>query len=661
MVKSTLACGLQECLSKEWMGDNFSDFRVVVDGSEYFCHKFILSACSTFFKTLLGSDFREKKDECVELKNMSKETFDVIINAIYKGVDDLTKDNIISVWQATHMLHIPFLIEECERFVLENMSQDNYTTFYKTAVLLNSKCVISLAVGFMKENFEQFCKTETFLELSYPVLYSLVDDDTLNVNSEDLVLESIVNWVSYVNIKPGKIDAIDCKSCEAVTRSLSKSNSPKNCLLKVFPETNTQENYLDKLVVEKCFEDIEAEIKADNKSFHIKKELAERLSNNNSQTDTETSSSKVHRYSSVVYDRKKYLGDLLSTARIFLASRSYLEKLHSHQLIRDCVEALEIVHEALMYHWRSVSFPSNFVIPYRNSSGKRNVMAFVKYTKLHLFELNSGATYETDLPGTCLNTDHFNNLASYGSSLCFIHGGKYNSKCEHKHKKEKFCSRRYVVTCDGNKEISTVCEVCQYCKLELVSLNGVFVRIINSTCTKLNSDQNIFGGFQFMYRSSYESLCAFQENILLFSKCKVNSKPSVNVHCYNIYTKSTQDINFEGPADHIVSFSSGAKKTFILQKNGALRSVNITYDSKIEFTFVTQLWNSFDFVLDSAVYFKNELILFCTEKPDNIDTFLVKFVPGVFKMIKVVEVDSDSNLVPLVVPETWLVAKQKKY
>ncbi|XP_059155103.1 kelch repeat and BTB domain-containing protein 3-like [Physella acuta] len=228
MVKSTLACGLQECLSKEWMGDNFRDFRVVVDGSEYFCHKFILSACSTFFKTLLGSDFKENKDERVELKNMSKEIFDVIINAIYKGVDGLTLDNIISVWQATHMLHIPFLIEECERFVVENMSLDNYIVYYPMAKLLNSENVITFTIGFMKENFEPFCVTETFLEFSFPMLFSFVDDDRLKVKSEDLVLESIISWVSYVQCKPHQVEYSDTETNNTQATAIEKTDEIQN-------------------------------------------------------------------------------------------------------------------------------------------------------------------------------------------------------------------------------------------------------------------------------------------------------------------------------------------------------------------------------------------------------------------------------------------------
>ncbi|XP_059155102.1 gigaxonin-like [Physella acuta] len=379
MVKSTLACGLQECLSKEWMGDNFSDFRVVVDDSEYFCHKFILSACSTFFKGLLRTNFKENLEQRVELNDMSKETFEVIINAIYKGVDGLTLDNIISVWQATHMLDVPFLIEECERFVVENMSLENYITYYDMAKLLHSETVINFTIGFMAKKFEHFRETETFLELSFPILFTIVADDCLNVKSEDLVLESIIKWVSYIKRKPEEMENIDHRDSETVENSLPTTQIDQNNVVPVCQNTNNDTLSLPQ------FRNCE-------------------MSNSATNSDNET------------LDRKKCLTELLSTARTFLASRSYLDKLLIHPLIMSCVEALEIVHNALLYQWRSVSFPSNFVIPYRNCSGKRNVMAFVKNEKLHLFELNSQSEVEMNLQLKCDT-----NLASTESTLCFSH------------------------------------------------------------------------------------------------------------------------------------------------------------------------------------------------------------------------------------------------
>ncbi|CAL1541138.1 unnamed protein product [Lymnaea stagnalis] len=80
---------------------------------EFHCHKFILSACSSFFNGLLRAEMRESLENRAVLKSMSKETFAVVINAVYKVENGLTKENIIQVWQAICFLDISFLIEMC--------------------------------------------------------------------------------------------------------------------------------------------------------------------------------------------------------------------------------------------------------------------------------------------------------------------------------------------------------------------------------------------------------------------------------------------------------------------------------------------------------------------------------------------------------------------
>ncbi|XP_059155097.1 uncharacterized protein LOC131940460 [Physella acuta] len=603
MVKSILACGLQECLSKEWMGDNFSDFRVVVDGSQYFCHKFILSACSTFFKTLLSSDFREKKEECVELKNMSKETFDVIINAIYKGVDDLTKDNIISVWQATHMLHIPFLIEECERFVVENMSQDNFVTFYEIATLLNSKSVISLATDFIKKHYEQFIETDTFLELKHSVLLYLIDDDCLNVLSEDVVLDSIINWVSYINYK--SYQTKDSGKDNLVTSSsdfASKENT--ECDLSIY-------NQLDKTA---------------NSKLDSNKEMM---------------------------DRKQYLVGLLTMARPFLASRSYLENLLINPLIRENEKALKIVYEALLYQWTSVSYSRNLVIPHRKCSGKRNVMAYIHKNKLNLLDVESLRTFELDLGlvlGTCWDNASKDGhrsmvLASIESSLCFVYSNTGKVNCEFS-KRNHLCCYKNLAIIDENKKVSTLKTFCGESPLEIVSVNRDFIAVGDCTFKTVMED-GAFSCVDFKFSLPVSSVCVFQDYILIF----YNKNGTSKVQCCNMSTKSSQEIDFDSQVNTIITIQKG-RQVYILLQSGTLKEVEIAKNSTISFKLVTQLWTSLNQILLGAVCYKDELLLFCS-KYSFLRLSLLKSVPGIFESIRVIEVDSDSNIVPLVVSESW--------
>ncbi|CAL1532492.1 unnamed protein product, partial [Lymnaea stagnalis] len=202
MVKSSIACGLQACLGQQWTKDDYSDFTVVVDDQEFQCHKFILGACSTFLNGLMRSDMIENNQHRVVLTNVSKETFTVILNGIYKGEDGLTVDNVIQVWNATHLLDIAFLIEECEEFVMKNITLSNYGDFYCISHSLNSEKVLKSVQRFMMDNFEDFQKSTSFYKLSFEEFLVMVDDHFLQIKSEDIVVDAILNWVKYHTKKP---------------------------------------------------------------------------------------------------------------------------------------------------------------------------------------------------------------------------------------------------------------------------------------------------------------------------------------------------------------------------------------------------------------------------------------------------------------------------
>ncbi|CAL1532498.1 unnamed protein product, partial [Lymnaea stagnalis] len=91
MVKSSLACGLQACISQKWEKNEHWDITVIVEQVEFHCHRFILSACSTFFDERLRS---ENIQNSVVLENMSKDSFQAVLSLIYQGHVSLTPENV---------------------------------------------------------------------------------------------------------------------------------------------------------------------------------------------------------------------------------------------------------------------------------------------------------------------------------------------------------------------------------------------------------------------------------------------------------------------------------------------------------------------------------------------------------------------------------------
>lgn len=192
---------IPKCLIKKletlWNEKELLDFNVNIDGTTIKCHRLILGACSEFFRCLFRSNMKETNENVVTLKGISVGTFNLILKYVYNGDNLLTVDNVIEVWRAVDQLQIDFMIDICEKFAINVMSLNNLEDIYKTAKLLNAKTVLDASKSFMLKHFNDFCKTKTFMELSFEEISGLIIDQDLNVNDEDVVLESIFKWVEY--------------------------------------------------------------------------------------------------------------------------------------------------------------------------------------------------------------------------------------------------------------------------------------------------------------------------------------------------------------------------------------------------------------------------------------------------------------------------------
>ncbi|CAL1547911.1 unnamed protein product, partial [Lymnaea stagnalis] len=173
------------------------DFIIEVDNTEIRCHRFILASCSEFFCGLFRSGMREVTYGRASLQGISCETFHLILHAIYTASDVITEGNVIAIWHASNQLQIDFMIELCEKTVVKMLSLDNFEEVYRNAKLINSRQVLCAIRTFMCEHFVLIRKMKTFLELSYNEIVSLVSDDKLVVESEDQVLESIMEWIEH--------------------------------------------------------------------------------------------------------------------------------------------------------------------------------------------------------------------------------------------------------------------------------------------------------------------------------------------------------------------------------------------------------------------------------------------------------------------------------
>ncbi|XP_059158700.1 kelch-like protein 8 [Physella acuta] len=277
-----------KCLGIVWTDKKFLDFTIKIHDDTITCHKLVLAACSEFFQALFRSGMREVTENCVELKDVSYEIFQLILKTLYTGVNVLTLDNFTHVWRAVHMLQINFMIKMCERFANNSITMINWENIYVTANLLGSTFVLDKLQSFMLRNFEKISISATYLQLPFNEVRDLIKSQDLCVSSEDLVLESVIRWVE----------------CYA-PNNVNKDNTNTNKIV----DTDENGSELEK-------------VSADN-SLNVA--LIEHLS------------------------RKDKLTDLLSLVRTYLVTPAFLSRVYHLKMCFENKDFRDIIVSALTY------------------------------------------------------------------------------------------------------------------------------------------------------------------------------------------------------------------------------------------------------------------------------------------------------------------------
>ncbi|CAL1532494.1 unnamed protein product [Lymnaea stagnalis] len=636
MVKSSLACSLQACLGQLWTKDDYSDFTVVVDGQEFQCHKFILKACSTYFVGLLRSDMIETNQQRDVLTNMSKETFSVILNAIYKGEDGLTVDNVIQVWHATHYLDIPYLVEECENFVMENMTLLNYEDFYSNANLLNSKIVVEFVKKFMLNNFEHFQKSKTFLNLSFHDVYMTLNDHYLKVTSEDSVIEAILLWITH-NERSLDASKNDVEKFE-VTPNLTVLCDQVD-KIGVFKENGTENN--DKIILTEeeeqgvALNDVSQnpEIEQDQIDQKLKSHLKD-----TSQTD-------------------HILTKLFKAARLCLASRDCLEKLVRNPMVASDPDALNMVLESLLYHWRADCYSINNVVRYRENDTFTFVMVYVD---------------KDEVKGYSIQTHRFHSIVTYQKhqygnpkAIAAVNGDVYTVSPiikEEQRANSTYMTRvgylYFQMLNKNSRNWETLGESTNSFDGALLTTQaGVFY--CSTRCDNVEFEKNIFHSLGFLKNtvSNIRGGTTFEGDFFIFYA----SVRSIGVQRYNKRTETKTELNkISGPSENFTSFQHD-RNLFVLLKDGSLWMLFGSGSKSSEFTFLEKLWEG-EMTLKGAICNDEQLIVFCDERQprssgvseENKKALLEKSLPGVFNGIKCVNVESDTDVVPMIIAKNRL-------
>ena len=158
-------------------------------------HRNVLCAASPFFYNALNSDMKEKKEGVIRLEQTSKTTMELVLNYLYSGRVEVTKDNSYELFAQADYFLIPSLKNLSGQSILQSIDVSNCILTYNFAIKYQCDGLQKAARNFIFSNFVAVAETEEFLNLSGKEFEEWISNDEIIVKEEEEVFQVIVKWI----------------------------------------------------------------------------------------------------------------------------------------------------------------------------------------------------------------------------------------------------------------------------------------------------------------------------------------------------------------------------------------------------------------------------------------------------------------------------------
>uniref|UniRef100_A0A8C7VXC7 Kelch-like family member 41a n=1 Tax=Oncorhynchus mykiss TaxID=8022 RepID=A0A8C7VXC7_ONCMY len=183
--------GLKELLNK----NKLIDCILKVGDRSLPCHRLILAACSPYFRELYISGDAKEMDKEVVLENLDPTIMEMIVNYMYSAEIDITDDNVQDIFAVANRFQIPSVFTVCANFLQKKLSPGNCMAIFRMALVLNCPRLALASRDYIADRFETLAKEDDFLELASHELFAVIGADSLSVEKEEVVFESLMKWI----------------------------------------------------------------------------------------------------------------------------------------------------------------------------------------------------------------------------------------------------------------------------------------------------------------------------------------------------------------------------------------------------------------------------------------------------------------------------------
>ncbi|XP_044586739.1 kelch-like protein 10 [Cotesia glomerata] len=168
------------------------------DGGVFPIHRAILSACSTYFRTLFTTSLYTEEKTDVLVPGVQSDMMNHLLEYAYLRSLDVNHKNVCQLLITANYLCIFGILDLCQNYLKDNLTPENCIGVLRFAREHFCQPLESDAHTFVMRHFiEVAVKSKEILQLTFEEIQPMIATDELNVKNEECVWEFVIRWIDH--------------------------------------------------------------------------------------------------------------------------------------------------------------------------------------------------------------------------------------------------------------------------------------------------------------------------------------------------------------------------------------------------------------------------------------------------------------------------------
>ena len=171
------------------------DMVICVENQTFHVHKCLMIASCDYFDAMLRSGMQETRANSIELKGVSAQGLQAVINFIYSGELNLSLNNICEILRAVSHLQVQFALKLCEDYLIEETRVENCIEMLQLAEMFSISNVKVAVNRYILRNFDKLILSDQYKKLTLEQMVYFLQSNKLRLYPEIRVFLACINWL----------------------------------------------------------------------------------------------------------------------------------------------------------------------------------------------------------------------------------------------------------------------------------------------------------------------------------------------------------------------------------------------------------------------------------------------------------------------------------